>query len=98
MHGAEDAYGRAAELGHPDAAFYFGGMLAERGDFEGAQALYRRADELGHAAGAFNLGVLLEDQNDWAGAEAAFRRAHERGRGEVADMAWAALVELRGGR
>jgi len=79
LNGAQDAYRRADELGHPDAAFNLGGILAERGDFEGAQALYRRADELGHAAGAFNLGVLLEHENDLAAAEAAYHRSDERG-------------------
>jgi TPR repeat protein len=80
LEGAEAAYRRADELGHPEAAFYLGGMLAEGGDFESAHAQYQRADELGHGAGAFNLGVLLEHQNDWAAAEAAYRRATERGR------------------
>jgi TPR repeat protein len=79
LPGAQDAYRRADELGHPDAAFNLGGILAECGDFGGAQALYRRADELGHAAGAFNLGVLLEHENDLAAAEAAYRRSDERG-------------------
>ena len=79
LHGAQGAYRRADELGHPDAAFNLGGVLAECGDFDGAEALYRRADELGHAAGAFNLGVLLEHENDFAAAEAAYRRSDERG-------------------
>jgi hypothetical protein len=68
-----------AQLADAEAAFNLGGVLAERGDFEGAQALYRQADELGHAAGAFNLGVLLEHANHWVAAEAAYRRSDERG-------------------
>ena len=67
------------QLADAEAAFNLGGILAERGDFEGAQALYCRADELGHAAGAFNLGVLLEHENQLAAAEAAYRRSDERG-------------------
>ena len=79
LRGAEEAYRRADELGHPEASFHLGGMLAEQGDVNGALALYRRADELGHAAGAFNLGVLLEHMHDRAGAEAAYRRSDGRG-------------------
>ena len=95
LRGAEDAYRRADQLGHPEAAFNLGGILAERSDFEGAQALYHRADELGHADGAFNLGVLLEHQDHLAAAVAAYRRSDERGNA-VAALSLGALLHTRG--
>ena len=94
MAAAEDAFHRADARGHAAAAFNIGGMLVEKGDLAGAEAAYRRADDRGHAAGAFNLGVLLEEKGDLAGAEAAYRRAQKRGRGDIAEMARAALLEL----
>jgi tetratricopeptide (TPR) repeat protein len=79
MAGAEAAYRRADEQGHPAAASNLGVLLEERGDLAGAEAAYQRADRRGDAAGAFNLGAMLVDRNDLAAAEPAFRRADERG-------------------
>ena len=69
-------------------------LLEQRGDLASAEAAYRRADQRGSAIGAFKLGALLQG-HDAAGAEAAYRRAYERGHHELADMARAALSNLR---
>ena len=79
MRGAESAYRRADEQGHPFAASNLGVLLEQRGDLTSAEAAYRRADERGDAGGAFNLGGVLEDRHDLLGAEAAYRRADQRG-------------------
>ena len=79
LAGAEAAYRRADEQGHPSAASSLGVVLEQRGDAAGAEAAYRRADRRGDATGAFNLGAMLAERNDLESAEAAFRRADERG-------------------
>lgn len=79
LSGAEAAYRRADELGHPSSATNLGVILEDRGDMVDAEAAYRRADRRGDAAGTFNLGGLLVAKDDLAGAEAAYARAAERG-------------------
>lgn len=76
---AEDAFRRADQRGHPEAACNLGVLLEQRGDVAGALAAYRRADARGEAVGAYNLGALLEQQGDLDGAKEAYRRADERG-------------------
>jgi tetratricopeptide (TPR) repeat protein len=92
--GAEAAYRRADEQGHPAAASNLGVLLEERGELTAAEAAYRRADERGESNGAFNLGVLLEERRDFAGAEAAYRRAERAADSRVARLARAALLDL----
>jgi hypothetical protein len=97
LAGAEAAYRHADGCGHAAAATNLGVLLEQQGDLAGARAAYRRAGERGDANGSFNLGVLLEEQGDLAGAKAAYARAGERDQTEVANMARAALLELRRG-
>ena len=77
--GAEAAFRRADERGHPPAPTTWVSCLAERGVDAAAEAAFRRADERGHGGAAAVLGVLLVRRGDPDGAEAAFRRADERG-------------------
>ncbi len=84
VEGAESAYRRADQLGHPAAASNLGVLLERRGDLAGAEAAYRRADERGDATGAFNLGSLFAEQGDLRAAEGAFARADQRGSAEAA--------------
>jgi peptidoglycan hydrolase-like protein with peptidoglycan-binding domain/TPR repeat protein len=93
--GAEAAYRRADERGHAVGAWNLGSLLEQQGDRAGAKAAYQRADERGHAAGACNLGLMLKDEGDRTGALRAFERAGEHGPPEVAELAYAALRELR---
>jgi len=93
--GAQLAFRRADERGHALGAWNLGHLLARRGDRAGAKAAYRRADERGYAAGACDLGLLLNQEGDRAGARRAFQRAEELGSPEVAELAHAALQELR---
>jgi tetratricopeptide (TPR) repeat protein len=93
--GAEEAYRRADERGDSTAAFNLGALLADRGDLAGAEEAYRRASERGDGTGAFGLGTALAQRGDLAGAEAAYTRAAEIGPKDVAEMAHAALVDLR---
>ena len=93
--GAEAAFRRADQRGDAAGATNLGMLLEQRGDFAGAVAAYRRGDQRGDAGAAFNLGVLLEG-HDAAEAEAAYERAYERGHPELADMARAAIIHLRG--
>ena len=95
--GAESAYRRADERGHAAAAANLGVLLEAQGDPVSAEAAYRRADERGEANGAFNLGILLEEQGDLAGAEPAYKRADQLGQAKVAQLARAALLDLRSG-
>jgi peptidoglycan hydrolase-like protein with peptidoglycan-binding domain len=94
LAGAEAAYLRADQRGHPAAASNLGVLLEERGDRTGAEAAYRRAAERGGANGTFNLGVLLEERDDLTGAEAAYRHATACGDPTVARMANDALRDL----
>ena len=96
VEGAESAYRRADARGHAAAASNLGVLLEAQGELAGAEAAYRRADDRGEANGAFNLGVLLEEQGDLAGAEPAYRRAADAGQAKVAQLARAALLDLRG--
>jgi Flp pilus assembly protein TadD len=91
--GAETAWQRADQEGHPDVAYYMGALLAQRGDLDGAEAAWKRADERGHHAAAHNLGVLLSKRNDLDGAEAAYRRADERGHAGAACNLGALLAQ-----
>lgn len=56
------AFERAAEAGHRDAAFHLGLVLAEPPflDFPAARRAFQRAADLGHARSAYQLGRLLE--------------------------------------
>jgi hypothetical protein len=91
--GAETAWQRADQEGHPDAAYYMGALLAQRGDLDGAEAAWKRADERGHPAAAHNLGVLLSKRDALDGAEAAYRRADERGHAGAACNLGALLAQ-----
>jgi len=93
---AEAAYRRAVDRGHDGAATNLGVLLEEHGALDEAEAAYRRAVEHGAAAASFNLGVLLEERGDLAGAEEAYHCAEERGDDNVANVARAALLDLRG--
>jgi peptidoglycan hydrolase-like protein with peptidoglycan-binding domain len=92
---AAAAYGRASGRGHNAAACELGVLLAEHGALAEAEAAFGAADERGDAAAAFNLGVLLHERGALADAEAAYRRAERRGDSDVANMARAALGDLR---
>jgi peptidoglycan hydrolase-like protein with peptidoglycan-binding domain len=98
MGEAETAYRRAAKKGHGAAASNLGVLLEERGASAEAEAAYRCADRCGEASGAFNLGVLLEERGAIGEADAALNRAAEWGRGEIVDIARAALLDVRKGR
>ena len=64
-----------------------GGLLSEKGDYDGAEPLYRRALEIhekalgpGHpdvATSLNNLGVLLDEKGDYDGGELLLRRSLE---------------------
>ncbi|MGZ4323587.1 MAG: peptidoglycan-binding protein [Solirubrobacteraceae bacterium] len=94
--GAEAAYRRAADRGHDAAATNLGVLLEGHGALDEAEAAYRLAVEHGAPAASFNLGVLLEERGDLVAAEEAYRCAEERGHDDVANMARAALVDMRG--
>ncbi|MGZ6638018.1 MAG: peptidoglycan-binding protein [Solirubrobacteraceae bacterium] len=94
--GAEAAYRRAADRGHDAAATNLGVLLEGHGALDEAEAAYRLAVEHGAPAASFNLGVLLEERGDLVAAEEAYRCAQERGHDDVANMARAALVDMRG--
>jgi hypothetical protein len=98
MGEAETAYRRAAKRGHGAAASNLGVLLEERGALAEAEAAYRCADRCGEASGAFNLGLLLEERGAVGEADAALNRAAEWGRGEIVDIARAALLDVRKGR
>jgi peptidoglycan hydrolase-like protein with peptidoglycan-binding domain/TPR repeat protein len=91
--GAEDAFRRADERGHPDAAFELGVLLMREGDRAAAKQALRRADERGDSGASFDLGVLLAEEGDHAGAKEAFRRAEERGHPDAAFNLGALLVQ-----
>ncbi len=79
LAGAEEAYHRADEGGHPTAAAYAGVFDEAHGDAPAAEQAYRRADERGDGFGAFRLGLLLSRAGDWDGARGAWARAEDRG-------------------
>jgi virulence factor Mce-like protein len=79
LNGAEQAYRRAEEAGHPTGAAYAGVFAEAGGDAPEAERLYRAADERGDGFGAFRLGLLLSHAGDWDGAREAWDRAEERG-------------------
>jgi tetratricopeptide (TPR) repeat protein len=79
LEGAEAAYRRADEAGHPTAAAYAAVFDEARGATDEAAEAYRRADERGDGFGAFRLGLLLSRAGDWEGARSAWARADERG-------------------
>ena len=76
--GAEDAFRRADDNGHPGAAFELAVLLTQEGDRAGAKEAFGRAEERGHPEAAFGLGVLLAEEGDRADAKQAFQRALER--------------------
>jgi virulence factor Mce-like protein len=82
LNGAEGAYRRADEGGHPTAAAYAGVFAEARGDLRGAEEAYRRADERGDGFGAFRLGLMRSNAGDWDGASEAWARAEERGQAQ----------------
>ncbi len=82
LEGAEAAYRRADEDGHPTAAAYAGLFSEAHGDLRGAHDAYTRADERGDGFGALRLGLLLSHAGDWDGASEAWDRADERGHEE----------------
>src|SRR5437588_10438501 len=82
LEGAEGAYRRADEAGHPTAAAYAGVFDEAHGETAKAEQSYRRADERGDGFGAFRLGLLLSQAGDWDAAREAWDRADERGRDE----------------
>ncbi len=92
---AKAAYQRADARGHPVGAWNLGSILEHEGDRAGAKAAYERAEQRGYAAGACNLGLMLEQEGDRDGAVQAFERASQAGPPDVAEMAYAALRELR---
>ena len=79
LRGAEEAFRRADEAGHPTAAAYCGVFDEAHGEIADAEQSYRRADERGDGFGAFRLGLLLSQTGDWDGAREAWARADERG-------------------
>jgi peptidoglycan hydrolase-like protein with peptidoglycan-binding domain/TPR repeat protein len=91
--GAEDAFRRADDCGHPAAPFELGILLVEREDLAAAKEAFRRADDRGHPEAAFNLGVLLAWEGDHASAKEAFRRADRRGHNEAPFDLGAMLLE-----
>ena len=95
MDEAADAYRRAIGRGDDRAASNLGFVLEEQGEVAEAEAAYRWADDRGDATAAFNLGVMLEERGSLTDAHEAYRRAEQRGDGDVANLARAALLELR---
>src|SRR5205085_1512362 len=79
LRGAEEAFRRADEAGHPTAAAYCGVFDEAHGEIADAEQSYRRADERGDGFGAFRLGLLLSQTGDWDGAREAWARADEGG-------------------
>ncbi len=93
--GARLAYQRADERGHAVGAWNLGSLLEQQNDRAGAKAAYERADQRGYPAGACNLGLLLQQEGDHAGALRAFQRAGQLGPPDVAELAYAAIRDLR---
>ncbi len=91
--GAEDAFRRADERGHPEAALNLGLLLVQEGDSLGSKAAFRRADERGHPVAAFNLALVLLHEGDRMGAKEAFCRAAERGHPDAAFDLGALLLQ-----
>ena len=79
LDGADEAYRRADEQGHPTGAAYAGVFEEAHGDRGAAEQAYWRADERGDGFGAFRLGLLLSRVGDWDGAREAWSRAEQRG-------------------
>jgi tetratricopeptide (TPR) repeat protein len=80
--GAQAAWQRLIDSGHPDAAgvrVVLGGLLMDQGDIAGAKAAFQQAIDSGDPDAAVravaSLGDLLMDQGDIAGAKAAFQQA-----------------------
>lgn len=69
-------------------------LLEQHGDRTAAEASYRRVDQRGDANGTFNL-TILEEQGDHIGALRAYQRAEQLGHPEIADMARAAVLDLK---
>ncbi|HEY2161559.1 MAG TPA: MlaD family protein [Solirubrobacteraceae bacterium] len=82
LSGAEEAYRRADEGGHPTAAAYVGVFDEVRGETRAAADAYRRADERGDGFGASRLGLLQSQSGDWDAASDSWRRAQQRGYAE----------------
>jgi virulence factor Mce-like protein len=80
LEGAEKAYRRADEGGHPTAAAKLGMLSEQRGEITEAEAAYRRADQRGDDLGAFRLGLLLSGRGEWQAANTAWSRAEDRGK------------------
>ncbi|MFY1680671.1 tetratricopeptide repeat protein [Micromonospora sp. WMMD730] len=81
---AEQAWRTAADIGHSEAMFNLGVLLARGGDSrEEAEQWFRRAADTGHTDAMSNLGVLLEQRGSQAEAEQWFRRAADTGHTEA---------------
>jgi virulence factor Mce-like protein len=92
LDGAEAAFRRADEAGHPGAAGCLGLFAESRGDSAAAADAYRRADGRGDRLGAMRLGLLLAHDDDWEGAREAWARAEERPRSEPGERLEALLL------
>jgi virulence factor Mce-like protein len=78
LAGAEAAFRRADQHGHPAAASSLGLLAESRGETAAARDAYRRADERGDWMGAMRLGLLASRANDWDGAGELWARAKGR--------------------
>ncbi|MBA2344358.1 MAG: tetratricopeptide repeat protein [Rubrobacter sp.] len=81
--GAREAFQRAIDSDHPNAApraaLNLGALLIERGDDEGARVAFQRVIDSGHPdqapKAAISLGALLVEQGDFVGARVVFEQA-----------------------
>ncbi len=78
--GAEEAYARADDAGHPAAATNRGILLEHRGETAAAVEAFKRAEQRGDGGGAFRLGLVFSQAGDWERAREAWRRAEQLGR------------------
>ncbi|MHB8689946.1 MAG: MlaD family protein [Solirubrobacteraceae bacterium] len=78
LSGAEEAFRRADERGHPAAATSVGMFAEARGDIAAARAAYERADQRGDRLGATRLGLLVAGDGDWEQAQTIWRRSERR--------------------
>jgi uncharacterized protein len=76
---AEQAWRRAADVGHHAAEFNLGLLFQERGDLDQAIHWWRKAAEAGDHDAQSNLGVLLAEQGQDEEAEHWFRKAVNAG-------------------
>ncbi|MGH3102777.1 MAG: tetratricopeptide repeat protein [Gaiellaceae bacterium] len=99
---AVDAYQRAIDSGHADAApwaaVHLGNLLRDQSQLEEAAEAYRRAIESGHASAApwatAHLGNVLKEQGRLEEAVEAYRRAIDSGHADAAPWAASDLGDL----